>query len=1030
MHARRRFLGAVFAILVAAGVFGLVAQRYPHVWRTLVGVRAERPELQELFTALSRESTRPIDGRLAGGVPYAPPRVQTRGVRGDSVSPDVRIAAALIEKRARGESTAQNNAALGAGYLALGEWGRAVEALDEAVGDEPRNVTFLNDAAAAYLARAAALDQPEDYVRALDAAARAIRIDPKRPEPHFNRALALRGLHLTSEALDALTAYPSVDRYGPWMTESATRLSELREQMRRTSSERAQDNQQLRERIEDDVLSEWGKAVERGDAARASNLLDEAESLSQQVVTAGGDTMSRDQVARIRSVLKSGAQSALAHLATGHRLFGEARAHYVQDRQVDAADAMERAATHFRSAGSPYWQWAPVFRAISLRNKGDSAGALALLTTIPSPVPRQYFYLRGRLAWTQGLLQSRSLVTARNLYAAAVADFRSARERDNLIATQSILAEAEWYLGDRASAWSHLADVFAEVERRGSSSRTVHFDLAATMGADESLLESALEFRNAKVRVSMSPRARAEDNLRRARTLLQLGDREMARRDLGRASAALAELADPILHERISADLEVVRAEVWGASDCTEAMTHVNAALPILTRTQRIWLGRLLEIRARCRLAADDIEAARQDLLAAVEVFEGRRAGIPLSERALAFELERAVFKDLLALEVLKRGDEMAALDIAERARRGALAEVWSQRHQGVADHRQLAPDVAVVYYETLADRLLIWVLTREHRRFLSQPIGETALRRVVTRIGRAIQQGADLTALRPISADLFDSAIKRPLELANEQSAAPKERVVFVPDGPLFGLPFGALPDAQGHALLETRIVSIAPSLSTLFAASARLASFAPTSVLAVGDGHDAALSGLPRLARADAEVAEVARLYPRGIALVGADATKQRFFETPTSVIHFAGHSVLNERYPLFSRLLLAPDSARNDSGWLLASEITSDRFHGTDVVVLATCEGAAGRAVEGEGAISIARAFFAAGVPAVVGSLWQVDDDVQTLVRTFHHTLITGRDAARALAMGQRALLAERGRLAPVRVWGGFITIGGVA
>jgi CHAT domain-containing protein len=1018
------------AILGVAGVVAFVAQRYPDVWPTLVGVRSERPELHDLFSALSRESTRPIEGRLAGGFPYAPPRVQTRGVRGESASPDVRIAAALIEKRARGESTAQNNAALGAAYLALGEWGRAVEALDEAVEAEPRNVTFLNDAAAAYLARAAALDQPEDFVRALAAAARAIRIDPKRPEPQFNRALALRALHLTSEARDALAAYSSIDRNGPWTTESATRLNELDDQMRRASNTRSLDNQQLRERIEDEVLSEWGKAVDRGDAVRADHLLNQAESLSQQLVTAGGDAMARDEVARIRGVLKSGAQPALANLATGHRLFGEARADYVQDRQVDAADAMERAATHFRSAGSPYWQWAPVFRAISLRNKGDNAGALALLMALPNPVPREYLYLRGRVAWIQALLRVSRLDTARRFLATAVEEFRAARESDNLIATQSFLAEAEWFLGNRGSAWSHLSSVFAEVERRGTTRRTFHFELASTMGASEGFLESALEFQNAQLRVSPSPRTRAEDSLRRARTLLQLGDREMALKDLAASSEALSKLSDPVLNERIGADLEVVRAELMRETDCNGAMTHVDAALPYVTRTRRIWLARLLEIRARCREAAGDIATARQDLLAAVESFEARRDAIPSSERALAFELERAVFKDLLALEVLKRGDEMAGLRVAERARHGNLAEVWGQRDEGLADHRQLAPDVVVVYYESLEDRVLIWVLTRERRQFLSQPTGEIALRRAVTRIGRAIQQGANLTALRPASADLFDSLVERPLEIANGNGTTPKARVVFVPDGPLFGLPFGALPDAQGHALLETRIVSIAPSLRTLFAASTRLASFAPTSVLAVGDGHDAAVSGLPRLARADDEAVEVARLYPRGIALAGAEATKQRFFGTPASVIHFAGHSVLNERYPLFSRLLLAPDPTRNDSGWLLASEITSDRLHGTDVVVLATCEGAAGRAVEGEGAISIARAFFAAGVPAVVGSLWQVDDDVQTLVRTFHHTLITGRDAARALAMGQRALLAERGRLTPVRVWGGFITIGGVA
>jgi CHAT domain-containing protein len=1029
MRARRRFFGAVVALLITAGVSAFVATRQPEIWKTLVSARVERPELRDLFSALSRQASRPIDGRLAGGFPYAPPPVQTRGARGDIASPDVRIAAAMIEKRARTESTPPNHAALGAAYLALGEWGRAVESMDEAVEAEPRNVTFLNDAAAAYLARAASLDQPEDYVRALDAAARAIRIDPKRPEPHFNRALALRALHLTSEAQEALTSYSSIDRTGPWTTESARRLNEIRDQMRRTSTS-SLDNQRLRERIEDEVLSKWGKAFEQGDEPGASRLLAEAESLTRQLVEAGGDAMARDEVALIRRVKERPDRSALRNLAAGHRLFGEARADYVQDRQVDAADVMERAAIHFRAAGSPYWQWSPVFRAISLRNKGDNAGALKLLRATLHTIPREYFYLRGRLAWIQALLRSNSLVTSRDLFSDAITAFSTARESDNLIATRTILAEVEWFLGDRANAWKTLQGVFAEIERRGVSSRTVHFELAATMALDDGVVEAALEFQDAEIRTGARPTVLAATHVRRARALARLGERSAALEDLAEASNALAGISDPILRERYTVDADVVRAELYGETDCRRAMTHVDAALPYLTRTGRIWLGRVLEVKARCREMAGDIDGARRDLLEAVEVFEGRRAALPSAERALAFELERATFKDLLALEVLRRGDEAAGLRVAERARRGNVSEAWTEAPGDPADHRALGPDVAVIYYESLADRVLIWVLTRERRVLMSQPIGEAALRRDVERIGRTIQQGADLTALRHVSASFVDALVARPLEIASESGAHPKARIVFVPDGPLFGLPFGALPDAQQRPLLETHAVSIAPSLTTLFAASTRLASFVPTSVLAVGDGHDAAMSGLPRLPRADDEAAEVARMYPRGIVLAGVDATKRRFFDQQARVIHFAGHSVLNERYAMFSRLLFAPEPGRDESGWLLASEITPVRFRGTDVVVLATCEGAAGRTVEGEGAISLTRAFFAAGIPAVVGSLWQVDDDVQTFARTFHRTLIEKGDVAQAVAMGQRALLAERGRRSPVRVWGGFIMMGGLA
>ena len=65
----------------------------------------------------------------------------------------------------------------------------------------------------------------------------------------------------------------------------------------------------------------------------------------------------------------------------------------------------------------------------------------------------------------------------------------------------------------------------------------------------------------------------------------------------------------------------------------------------------------------------------------------------------------------------------------------------------------------------------------------------------------------------------------------------------------------------------------------------------------------------------------------------------------------------------------------------------------------------------------------------MPAVVASLWPVDDNLQTLMLTLHRTLREERDPAQALRAGQLAILRERGRATPVRVWGGFVMLGGL-
>jgi CHAT domain-containing protein len=1019
------------AYLLIGVVIGLTAALL--LARRPVRSREDLATLQDLARAMAAEPVRPVAGRLSGGFSYAAAPAQTRGSRRIEASPDVRIVAASIEK-----STANgvDDGALGVAFMAVGEWGRAVAALEDATGRRPGTAGLQNNLSVAYLARALAEDRPEDWARALAAADRAIAADSRQPEPFFNRALAFGGLHMAVDEAAAWRRFQAVDAKGPWRDESNSRLEALDAHLRETSHrDSVFDHQAARERIEDELLGAWGAAFESGDAS-AERLLGEAADLANRLASDGGDTMARDEIQRILHRQAAGDRSGLRELAAGHQLYATARRTYLEDHQLDASKRMAEAAVHFRRASSEYAAWAPVFRALYLRNNDECDAALDALRQVTiDQLPPTYYNLRGRIAWTQSLAWDTlgRFDRGRDLMTRAIDAYQSASEGENLVATRSVLTEEEWFLGDRVRAWTNLAAVLEQLDRQGPSRRYLHFGLAATMSQAAGLAEAAVEFESARVRVAGTPRAEAEAYLRRAATLASLKRDAEALADLDAAGAAVSRLTDPALRERNAVDVEAARASVLSRGDCRQSLMHGEQALAHLNRpAESVRRSGVITIQAHCRMALGDVEGARRDLQGAMAAFEQRRDSIAnVADRVQVFELERRALKALVSLEAVTAGDEAEGLRVAERGRSGAVAAAWRSR---AADFDVMHPPafpagLAIVYYESLPDRVLVWVLTPQGRHFFSRAIGEQDLGARVAAIQRTIQNGADLPALRHSSGDLYEALIAPALAFADRDRPAGSRDVptiFFVPDGPLFALPFAALPDADGRALVETRIVGTAPSLRTFVAASNELAGFRPGDVVSLGDGHDAATTGLPMLTFADDEAAAVGRVYPRSLVLTGAHATKERLLGARAAVVHFAGHTVLNERYPMLSRMLLAPSPG--ELGVLFGTEITAERFPSARVVVLATCEGAAGRPVEGEGALSMARAFFAAGVPAVVASLWPVADDLQPVMTTFHQELRRAGDPAHALRAAQLVLLARRGRATPVSVWGGFTVLGG--
>jgi CHAT domain-containing protein len=191
--------------------------------------------------------------------------------------------------------------------------------------------------------------------------------------------------------------------------------------------------------------------------------------------------------------------------------------------------------------------------------------------------------------------------------------------------------------------------------------------------------------------------------------------------------------------------------------------------------------------------------------------------------------------------------------------------------------------------------------------------------------------------------------------------------------------------------------------------------------------------LRDLPSATR---EAKEIARNYSRSYELVGSDATKTSILNrlSEANVIHFAGHYITNERYPEFSKLILARGQrASQDDPDLSAAELTKHKLPSVKLVILSACQTAGERYYSGEGLIGIARTFLEAGSPLVIATQWQVESEstTQMMVRFHYYRTVSGASSFEALRQAQLELLQEPGGLyRDPYYWAAFLTVGGYA
>ena len=535
-------------------------------------------------------------------------------------------------------------------------------------------------------------------------------------------------------------------------------------------------------------------------------------------------------------------------------------------------------------------------------------------------------------------------------------------------------------------------------------------------------------------------------------------------------SANQTEKARKVLLESISA-IEQLRNNVAGSEEQRQAFFETQTApyqtLAELQIAQQQPVQALAYSEAaKARVLLDVMQSGKLNLsqsMTSAEQEQERKLNnnLTLLNKQLFYEQTR-LSSDKAKESELTKHIEKARLDYEDFRTRlyAAHPELKAKRGEAktltLAEAADLLPDekTALLEYLVTPEHSHLFVITKSKTGEPKLQTFPLAIKRddLATKVEQFRSQLAGRDArFGKLAGELYSQLLKPAKAMLPAQA-----RLVIVPDGPLWELPFQALLNERSRYVLQDHVLSYAPSLTVLreMAKARREPAAQKQSLLAIGDpkfggqslARAQALMGTTfgPLPGARAQVETLQKLYDasRSKVFIGEAATEEQYKAEAGKydILHFATHGVLNDRNPLYSHLLLAqPEAGGNNAkeakedGLLEAWELMQMDLR-ADLAVLSACETARGRIGAGEGMIGLTWAMFVAGVPTTVVSQWKVLDTSTADLMVEFHRLLQARSAkgearwikAEALQQAAMKLLATPKYRHPF-YWAGFVLVG---
>lgn len=467
------------------------------------------------------------------------------------------------------------------------------------------------------------------------------------------------------------------------------------------------------------------------------------------------------------------------------------------------------------------------------------------------------------------------------------------------------------------------------------------------------------------------------------------------------------------------------------------------------------------------------LSEAETSLTSAIQIQDSLRVGLKDREKVSIFDNQRSPYINLQRVQVALNKIK-SALETSDRGRARAFIELLAARFAGetlentiakqkveklsIAQIQQVAKTQAatLVQYSIVSDKDLYIYMIQPDGRISFRKADSSALGKSLNDFVTASRDGLGVRGRTDRSDVLVTMSPEKERELQEQRDRSlrqlhqlliepiadflPKnetDRIIFMPQGQLFLVPFPALLNAQNQPLITQHTILTAPSIQTLDlthkTAQNRPSGTRPA--LVVGNPTMPAVSTvigdppqrLTQLPGSETEAKAIARQLNTQ-AITGTNARKDLVMQKMQNagIIHLATHGLLDSfKGDTPGAIALAPNGTGDRNDGLLTSGEIFDLKLNADLVVLSACDTGRGD-ITGDGVIGLSRSLFVAGVPSIIVSLWKVPDDPTAFLMTEFYKNWQNRKLNKAQALRQAMLITMKTHPNP-RDWAAFTLIG---